>query len=366
MKIKATIAAALTLAATSAAIALPHGLSSLTFGVGAGGLADGYIGGERNFMLSPYVCIGPEFALGFGGGRAFYGGAAARFYVIPSLHDVFQPHLAFGLGAAHALDEDDTKINEAKTGAYVNFAAGCDFDIPRVSVSPYVDAGVLFFVGEEADTGFKVEVGVRFSTGRVRRLEKERQARIAEARRLEEERLALIAEEEAVAEKLAEVGEANGRGDYHEAIKISKEVLAAHPGHAEAGELLQEAERLLAESLRAPAPRPRPVPRPEPEPEVVKRTIPPEAVEAYGRGKAALSGGDIGGAIRILGAVVGEHPTYGAARGKLVDAYLLHGLDLYSRGKLTAALKAWRRALIYDPGNAKVKRYIKRVEGELK
>jgi len=164
--------------------------------------------------------------------------------------------------------------------------------------------------------------------------------------------------------KLAEVEEATSRGEYHEAIKISKEVLAAYPGHAEAGELLQESERLLAESLRAPAPRPRPAPRPEPE--VVKRTIPPEAVEAYGRVKAALAGGDIGGAIRILGAVVGEYPTYGAARGKLVDAYLLRGLDFYSRGELTAALKALRRALIYDPGNAKVKRYIKRVEGELK
>lgn len=364
MKKTATITAALTLAATSAAIALPQGLSGLTIGVGAGGLADGYVGGERNFMLSRYVCIGPEFALGFGGGRAFYGGGAARLYLIPGLHDVFQPHLALGLGAAHAFDKDDTKVNEAKTGAYVNFAVGCDFDIPQVPVSSYVDAGGLFFGGDEADRGFKVEVGVRFSTGRVRRLEKERQARLAEARRLEEERLARIAEEERVALKLAEVEEANSRGDYHEAIKISKEVLAAHPGHAEAGELLQESERLLAESLRAPAPRPRPAPRPEPE--VVKRTIPPEAVEAYGRGKAALAGGDIGGAIRILGAVVGEFPTYGTARDKLVDAYLLQGLDLYSRGKLSAALKAWRRALIYDPGNAKVKRYIKRVEGELK
>ncbi len=353
------------LAATSAAIALPHGLSGVTFGVGAGGLVDGYVGGELDSMLSRYVCVGPEFALGFGGGRAVYGGGAGRLYLIPGLHDVFQPHLAFGLGAAHAFDEKDTrKVDEAKTRAYANVAVGCDFDIPGVPISSYVDAGGLFFSGGEAKNDFKVEVGVRFSVGRVRRLEKERQARIAEAMRLEEERLARAAEEERVAQKLADVEEANGRGDYHEAIKISKEVLAAHPGHAEAGELLQESERLLAESLRAPAPRPRPTPKPEPE--VVKRTIPPEAVEAYGRGKAALSGGDIGGAIRILGAVVGEYPTYGAARGKLVDAYLLRGLDFYSRGELTAALKALRRALIYDPGNAKVKRYIKRVEGELK
>jgi tetratricopeptide (TPR) repeat protein len=365
MKKKITITAALTLAATSAAIALPQGLSGLTIGVGAGGLADGYVRGELDFMLSRYVCVGPELGLGFGDGRAFYGGGAARVYLIPGLHDVFQPHLAFGLGAAHAFDEDETpKVNEAKTGAYVNVAAGCDFDIPRVPVSSYVDAGGLFFPGDEANNDFKIEVGVRFSMGRVRRLEKERQARIAEAMRLEEERLARIAEEERVAQKLAEVEDANSRGDYHEAIKISKEVLAAHPGHAEADELLQESERLLAESLRGPAPRPWPTPKPEPE--VVKRTIPPEAVEAYGRGKAALASGDIGGAIRILGAVVGEHPTYGAARGKLVDAYLLQGLDFYSRGELTAALKALRRALIYDPGNAKVKRYIKRVEGELK
>lgn len=364
---KTVIITAATLAATSAAIALPHGLSGLTFGLGAGGLADGYAGGELDFMLSPYVCVGPEFALAFGDGSAVYGGAAGRVYIIPGHHNIFQPHVAFGLGVAHAFDKDITpKVDEARTGAYVNVAGGCDFDVPRVPISSYVDAGGLFFLGAEAEKGFKVEVGVRLSVGRARRLEKERQARLAEARRLEEERLARIAEEERVAGRLAEAEEANGRGDYHEAIKISKEVLAAHPGRAEAGELLKESERLLAESLREPAPRPRPVPRPEPEPEVVKTTIPPEAVEAYGRGKAALAGGDLGGAIRILGGVVGEFPAYGEARDSLVDAYLLRGLDLYSRGQLTAALKAWRRALIYDPGNAKVKRYIERVEGELK
>ncbi len=339
----------------------------MTFGFGSGGLANGYVGGELDYMLSRYFCVGPEFAVGFGDDSAVYGGAAGRFYVIPRLHDIFQPHAALAVGVAHGFDRNDTlKVDEARTGLYVNVAGGCDFDIPRVPISSYVDAGSLIFIGTEVEKGFKVEVGVRISFGRVRRVEEENRARLAEARRLEEERLARIAEKKRVERKLAEAADANERGDYHQAIKLSKEVLEAHPGHVGAAEMLEESERLLAESLAEPTPRPRPVPRPEPEPEVVKTTIPPEAVEAYGRGKAALAGGDLGGAIRILGGVVGEFPSYGEARESLVDAYLLRGLDLYSRGQLTAALKAWRRALIYDPGNAKATRYIERVEGELK
>ncbi len=366
MRKKVRITATLALAAVPAAFALPHGLSGLTFGVGAGGVAGGYVGGEFDFMLSRYGCLGPEFAFGFGEGRAIYGGAAARFYVIPDLHDIFQPHLALGLGAAHAFDDEDTpKTDEAETGPYVNVAVGCDADIPRTPISSFLDAGAAFFAGGETKTDFKVEVGVRISMGRVQRLEKERQARLAEARRLEKERLARAAEEERVSRKLGEAAEANRRGEYRQAIETCKEVLAAHPDHVEARELLEESQRLLAASYPTPQPRPRPKPEPKPEPEVEEPTITPEAVETYGRGKAALAGGDIGGAIRILGAVVKEFPSYDAARDTLVDAYLLQGLDLYSRGRLSSALKAWRRALVYDPGNAKAKRYIERVEGEL-
>jgi len=153
----------LAVCSVSAAIALPSGLSGLSVGIGAGGLTEGYVQGEYDFMLSQYVCLGPELMLGFGGGGAIYGGAAGRFYVIPDLHPIFQPHLAFGLGLAHGFDNEDTRGDEGKTGAYINFAFGCDFDIPRSPVSPYLDLGGLFFAGSDSDADFKVEVGVRFA-----------------------------------------------------------------------------------------------------------------------------------------------------------------------------------------------------------
>jgi hypothetical protein len=158
----------LAICSVSAAIALPSGLSGLSVGIGAGGLTDGFIQGEYDFTLSRYVCLGPELLLGFGGPGAIYGGAAGRFYVIPDLHPIFQPHLAFGLGLAHRFEEEikvreETKVKESATGAYINFAFGCDFDVPRSPVSPYLDLGGLFFVGDGSDADFKAEVGIRFA-----------------------------------------------------------------------------------------------------------------------------------------------------------------------------------------------------------
>ncbi len=160
---KGAIVAIIVLGAASTATALPAGLSGLSVGIGAGGLTDGYIQGEYDFILSRYVCLGPELMLGFGGGGAIYGGAAGRYYVIPDEHPIFQPHLVFGLGLAHRFDKEDTRGDQSKTGAYINFAFGCDFDIPRSPVSPYLDLGGLFFAGEDSDASFKIEVGVRFA-----------------------------------------------------------------------------------------------------------------------------------------------------------------------------------------------------------
>jgi|GEM_PF-2471192 hypothetical protein len=156
------------MAAAGSAGALPSGLSGLSVGIGAGGLTDGFIQGEYDFPVSRYVCLGPELMFGFGGPGALYGGAAGRFYVIPDLHPIFQPHLAFGLGVAHRFEEEievreETKVKKSATGAYINFAFGCDFDVPRSPVSPYLDLGGLFFAGTESDADFKVEVGVRFA-----------------------------------------------------------------------------------------------------------------------------------------------------------------------------------------------------------
>ena len=156
------IALVLVLAAASA-LAAPRGLSGLGVGIGAGGLTDGFIQGEYDFMLSRYACLGPELILGFGGPGAIYVGAAGRFYVIPDEHPVIQPHLAFGAGLAHRADKDDTRGDDGMTGAYINLAFGCDFDIPKSPISPYGDLGGLFFAGDGSDTDFKVEVGTRIA-----------------------------------------------------------------------------------------------------------------------------------------------------------------------------------------------------------
>ena len=155
--------------AAGSALAAPLGLSGLSVGMGAGGLenTDGYIQGEYDFLLSRYVCLGPELALGFGGGGAIQGGAAGRYYVIPDLHPIFQPHLAFGAGLAHHFDDGDDERREdgdgSATAVYISLAFGCDFDIPRSPVSPYLDLGGLFFVGPDDDADFNVEIGVRFA-----------------------------------------------------------------------------------------------------------------------------------------------------------------------------------------------------------
>jgi hypothetical protein len=156
------IAVVLVLAAAPA-LAAPHGLSGLSVGIGAGGLTDGFIQAEYDFILSRYVCLGPELMLGFGGGGAIYGGAAGRYYVIPDTHPIFQPHLVFGAGLAHRFDNEDSRGDQSTTGAYINLAFGCDFDIPKSPVSPYLDMGGLFFVGDDSDAYFKVEVGARFA-----------------------------------------------------------------------------------------------------------------------------------------------------------------------------------------------------------
>ncbi len=149
-------------ASAAAAGAAPAGLSGFSVGIGGGGLTDGFIQGEYDFTLSRYVCLGPEVMLGFGS-IAIYGGVAGRYYVIPDLHPVFQPHLVFGGGVAHRFDDGPEDKDNSATAAYIDFAFGCDFDIPRSPVSPYLDLGGLFFIGDPSDADFKIEVGIRFA-----------------------------------------------------------------------------------------------------------------------------------------------------------------------------------------------------------
>ena len=82
-------------------------------------------------------------------------------------------------------------------------------------------------------------------------------------------------------------------------------------------------------------------------------------------GAALLSRGAVAQATEEFEDLVTEYPRYAEARVKLVEAYTYQGLDFYSKGSLAAALRVWRRALSYDPGNEKVRRYIKKAEGEI-
>ncbi|UCH79160.1 MAG: tetratricopeptide repeat protein [Candidatus Coatesbacteria bacterium] len=179
---------------------------------------------------------------------------------------------------------------------------------------------------------------------------------------LEKEELARIAEEQRIREKLAAVEAANNRGNHKEAIKICQEILAAYPDNEDAAVLLEDSKRLFIAS-RPPPETPGEVP--EEIPELVTPTIPPEAVRAYRQATGLLARGAVGQSINILTAILNEYPTYGAARTKLVEAYLLQGLEYYSKGALSSALQSWRRAQALDPGNAKANRYIKKAEREI-
>ncbi|HUU57046.1 MAG TPA: bacterial transcriptional activator domain-containing protein [bacterium] len=349
-----TIAAAVALAVAPAAWPLANGLSGCTFAAG-GGPADGYVSGGYSFPLGPYFCLGPELGAGFGDGGATFIGGAGRLYLNRASASIAQPHLFLSGGLAVANDEV-AAVDRADTGGYLHFGGGCDIDIPQSPVTPFFDLGAFVFPAREPQVGFTFGAGIRLNVARALWMEQRKRERLAE--------------EKHIAESLARAREANSRGDYDEAIAVCGELLAAHPDREEVRELLQESERLLAESIPEPEPepkpmpRPRPKPRPEPEPEPEIPTIPPEAVAAYERGKAAVSGGALGEAIYIFSAVVSECPSYGAARDALVDAYLLQGLDSYSRGRVSDALRAWRQALAYDPGSAKAQRYIDKAKRE--
>jgi hypothetical protein len=350
-------------AATAAAVAvvpaawpLANGLSGCTFAAGRGGPSNSYVSGEYSFPLGPYICLGPELGGGFGDGGAIFFGGAGRLYLNRDTGSAIQPHLFLSGGFATANDEG-AATDRADTGGFLKIGGGCDVDIRQSPIGPFFDLGAFVFPSSERTVGFMFGAGIRLNVGRAVWMEQRRRERIAE--------------EKHVAEEVARAREANERGDYPSAIAIYGALLEAYPGREDVGELLLESERLLAESIPEPEPepeprpkpRPRPTPEPEPEPAPI---IPPEAVAAYERGKAAVSSGGLGEAIYIFSAVVSECPTYGAARGALVDAYLLQGLDYYSRGQISDALRSWRQAQAYDPGNAKAQRYIDKANRERK
>lgn len=171
---------------------------------------------------------------------------------------------------------------------------------------------------------------------------------------LEEDEAARVAEEGRIAELLARAQGYRRRGAYRAALGIYREILAAHPDHARARELMAETRRLLATSAK-----------PLEEPPPAAPEIPEEVIERYREASALLNRGGVAEAVRELDDIVRQYPEYTTARAKLVEAYLYQGLDFYSKGSLSAAIRVWRRALALEPDNEKLQRYIKKAETEI-
>lgn len=170
---------------------------------------------------------------------------------------------------------------------------------------------------------------------------------------LEQAEIERQAEEERVNQEIGDARDLVKRGSYRKAIDVYTDILARHPERDDVKRLLAEARRLLAAATK------------QPEEAVTPTVIPAEAIERYRAGSAALARGAVGESIRTLEQLLLEYPTYADARVRLVDAYTYQGLDFYSKGSLSAALRAWRRALSYDPGNVKIQRYINKAETEI-
>jgi hypothetical protein len=148
--------ALLILGAASVATALPTGLSCL--GVGAGALFSddsvGFVQGEFDFAIPPYVSLGPEVGVAFGLGTMLIVGVEGRIYFIPNYNILIQPHAVFGGGVWVDFDND--------VGGYTQFGGGMDFDIPNNPMAPYFDMGALIVFADGYDAALKLEGGIRF------------------------------------------------------------------------------------------------------------------------------------------------------------------------------------------------------------
>ncbi len=146
MKKVLIIAVAATFAAAAVAAASPTGLSGLglgggIFGVDSGGIY-GFIQGEFDFALSPYVSLGPEAGAAFDDHSvAPIVGVEGRVYFIPNYNFIIQPHALFGGGYTRYVGDN---------ALYLRFGGGTDFEIP---IAPYFDIGALIYICPTSDGG---------------------------------------------------------------------------------------------------------------------------------------------------------------------------------------------------------------------
>lgn len=175
---------------------------------------------------------------------------------------------------------------------------------------------------------------------------------LARVDELEEEEAARQAEEERIAGLMTRASNLRRRGAYRGALAVYEAILADHPGHAQARRLAAEMRRILAATSAKP-------------PSTAAGEIPADVVSEYRSASEAFGQGELGEAVRALADIVERYPDYADARDKLVEAYLYQGLDFYSKGSLSAAIRVWNRGLELAPGNEKLQRYIKKAEFEI-
>lgn len=117
----------------------------------------GFVQGEYDFTLSPWVSLGPEAGAAFDDHSvAPIVGVEGRVYLIPNYNFIIQPHALFGGGYTRYVGDN---------ALYLRFGGGTDFEIP---IRPYFDIGVSIYISPTSDGGLgaaaalQLEGGVRF------------------------------------------------------------------------------------------------------------------------------------------------------------------------------------------------------------
>lgn len=89
-----------------------------------------------------------------------------------------------------------------------------------------------------------------------------------------------------------------------------------------------------------------------------------ELEKHYRSGMEAFARRDFQSAIRDWRSVWVDAPDFEAVGSHLIKAYLLEGVEMYSRGEYDDALDRCARALEIDPTNEKARRYMERIQEE--
>ncbi|MFH2036652.1 MAG: tetratricopeptide repeat protein [Candidatus Zixiibacteriota bacterium] len=86
--------------------------------------------------------------------------------------------------------------------------------------------------------------------------------------------------------------------------------------------------------------------------------------DKYERGRRLFEDGDLLPAASLFEEVIKYQPTNQSARDMLFDCYRFIGIKNYGQSRYQDAIDIWRKALLLDPENQEILRYIERCESE--